>query len=119
MLALQLEMCAQTGDINFNSLKGKWNRAHEEEKEKDTWMFRPDSHELPPARGREMIEFLSDNKVIYYPIAPADGNLRRSGTYTLTKKKNEITINYDSDDKRDVFVIVQLSDSILVLSPRY
>jgi len=53
-----------------------------EEDEGTVRVYRPAAAPLPPARGREGIEFRRSGEVILYRIAPADGTTALAGRWS-------------------------------------
>jgi len=69
-------------DIDKGLLEGRWLHAHEEDGQAGT-VFRPDSHPLPPSRGRSGYVFRGDGTLLRVGPGPADRGASAPGTWTL------------------------------------
>jgi hypothetical protein len=63
-------------------LVGTWRHSHEEDTATQS-VYRPESFDFPPARGRTGYEFRSDHSCTYVGISPRDGAAKESCTWQL------------------------------------
>ena len=56
--------------------------SHEEDTA-DVAVYRPDSYDFPPARGRNGFEFSADGRAIYIGIAATDGSNQIPGRWEM------------------------------------
>jgi hypothetical protein len=69
-------------NVNENLLQRRWLHAHEEDSP-GLAVFRPETHPLPPARGRTGYEFLPGGRLVRIGPGPTDRTLASQGTWTL------------------------------------
>ena len=64
---------------------GTWMRSQEEDKDPDaSWLlYRPDSYDFPPARGRSGFTLLKDGTFTLIQPSPVDGRQEKSGKWTM------------------------------------
>jgi hypothetical protein len=64
---------------------GTWMRSQEEDKDPNaSWLlYRPDSYDFPPARGRSGFTLLKDGTFTLIQPSPVDGREEKSGKWTL------------------------------------
>ena len=64
---------------------GTWMRSQEEDKDPNTtWLlYRPDSYDFPPARGRSGFTLLKDGTFILIQPSPVDGRQEKPGKWKL------------------------------------
>jgi hypothetical protein len=63
-------------------IAGTWMHAHEEDTPTES-VFRPDSFDFPPARGRVGYTFRPDGSCTYIGISPRDGSAKEPGTWEV------------------------------------
>lgn len=63
-------------------LVGTWRHSHEEDTETEA-VYRPDSFDFPPSRGRTGFTFRADHSCTYIGIAARDGSTREACTWEL------------------------------------
>jgi hypothetical protein len=63
-------------------LTGRWMHSHEEDTA-DVAVYRPDSYDFPPARGRTGFDFSADGRATYIGIAATDGSNEVPGRWEL------------------------------------
>lgn len=68
-----------------NSIYQSWTHSFEEDSQNQK-VYRPAGYSLPPARGREGIEFRQGGSLTYKAIGPADVPVKHEGTWTMTGK---------------------------------
>src|SRR5688500_4304443 len=64
-----------------SDLTGLWYHAFEED-EGDIMVFRPESHPLPPARGRRQLRFDPDGTIVFSAIGRGDAPEPLAGEWT-------------------------------------
>ena len=70
-----------------NALVGKtWLHSHEDDRG-DTLVYRPNSYDFPPSRGRTGFMFEADGSVHQYDIAPTDGLEEKAGKWAMREDK--------------------------------
>jgi len=79
-------------------------------------VFRPTGYPLPPARGREGIEFQRGGKVIYRAIGPVDLPVQYEGSWTMTDKNTMQVQIPDYSDQSQSFRITSLEKDRLVIA---
>jgi hypothetical protein len=65
-----------------DSLLGRWVRSHEDDTEHEL-VFRPESYDFPPSRGRTAIELRPDGTYVESAPGPVDVPEEHSGRWTL------------------------------------
>lgn len=92
---------AQKGNIAIEKVCNvKWVHSHEED-DGDIKVYRPDSYDFPPSRGRRGFKMLMKNYALTsYDIAPADGTLERTGNWN-DLGENLISIVYPKEPGRN------------------
>jgi hypothetical protein len=69
------------------ALVGKtWLHSHEDD-HGDTIVYRPNSYDFPPSRGRTGFMLEADGSVHQYDIAPTDGLEEKAGKWAMRKDK--------------------------------
>lgn len=63
-----------------NELYATWRHSHEED-EGDIEVYRPDSYQFPPARGRAGLSFAADGAFTEIPIGRDDRVVSRPGSW--------------------------------------
>jgi hypothetical protein len=69
-------------DINRGMLARRWLHAHEEDAPGHR-VFRPDSHPLPPSRGRTGYDLQPDGRAVKVGPGATDRSVAAQGTWTL------------------------------------
>lgn len=64
---------------------GTWMRSQEEDKDPNaTWLlYRPESYDFPPARGRSGFSLLKDGTFTLIQPSPVDGRQEKPGKWTM------------------------------------
>jgi hypothetical protein len=120
-----LLMACQTEDIMKKVIGVTWIRSFEDDKD-GTQAYRPETHQFPPARGREGWRFEEDGTLKKQAIAPTDGYVSQQGKWSFYTKKDKPILDIvlevvqeNIDKKQDEKVeklsyeIISVSDSIL------
>ncbi len=120
-----LLMACQTEDIMKKVIGVTWIRSFEDDKD-GTQVYRPETYEFPPARGREGWRFEEDGTLTKQAIAPTDGYVSQRGKWNFSTQKDKYILDIileivqeDIDKKLDEKVeklsyeIISVSDSIL------
>jgi len=112
---------------NFNvatDVIGTWWRSHEEETNSDTeYIFRPDTYNFPPARGRYGFEFAANGDFAYFYPGPADQPMQQTGTWRNFGVGNNILIFFDADlnapprPRLSRIKVISVDSNMLVTAP--
>jgi hypothetical protein len=70
--------------IDLHSLTRTWVHSHEEDTPGEM-VFRPDSHPLPPSRGRKSFHLAPDGQLRSSGPGPDDRTVSSQGTWSLDK----------------------------------
>lgn len=101
-------------DASATAIIGTWRHSHEEDTETET-VFRPESFDFPPARGRVGYTFRKGGSCDYLGISPRDGTAKEECRWELTAgSKREIVITR-SGGRREVLPVVTLGGEKLVV----
>jgi hypothetical protein len=65
-----------------HALHGRWVHSHEEDTD-DEMVFRPDTHQFPPSRGRTSFELRADGTYVERSPGPVDVPEESSGSWSL------------------------------------
>jgi hypothetical protein len=68
--------------IEPQAIYRRWLHSHEEDTERET-VYRPDTYDLPPARGREGFDLRRDQSCTDIGIGPTDKASTEPGTWEL------------------------------------
>jgi hypothetical protein len=101
ILSVQFHMgCAQDQNDFIEILtRTEWYYSYEEDYE-DYQVYRPETFDFPPSRGRVSYAFDENGKVTHYVIAPADGLLPVKGKWNYHPEENRISIRFESVPKK-------------------
>ncbi|GGJ79667.1 hypothetical protein GCM10010123_06850 [Pilimelia anulata] len=91
----------------------RWVHVHEED-EAGVRVYRPADAPLPPARGRDGIEFHPDGSLCQYSPGPADAPVGRDGAWRVATPD---TLEITSARGAGRFEIVSVDDDELRLRP--
>ncbi len=98
-----------------NALLGKtWLHSFEED-EGEITVYRPNTYDFAPSRGRTGFELEKGNVIKRYEIAETDGLQEQTGHWTFAGK-NTINVRFEGNDKPEEsysFEIVSLKDEVL------
>ena len=62
----------------------RWVHVREEDEPGGVRVYRPADHPIPPARGRDGVEFRPDGTVVAYAIGPVDAPVAAAPAHGLT-----------------------------------
>ena len=93
-------------------LHGRWLHAHEEDQQ-GREVYRPDSVQLPPARGRSGFTFESDGRAAKIGPGPTDRSTSSSGTWKLDPH-GRLTIRL-ADGPEEAYQVESIAPDRLVL----
>ena len=120
-LMLTAQQCktksAQTSKLTESSspLYKTWLHSYEDETEEGIRVYRPNSFDFPPSRGRTGFTIEPGGKFVQYTIAPTDGLVNIIGLWTM-KDKNTLSLSF-ADGKQQPYdiEIVSLEPEMLKL----
>ena len=99
-------------NVDETLLLRRWLHAHEEDSP-GRMVFRPDSHPLPPSRGRSGYELRPGGRVVKVGPGPTDRSVAVEGTWTLDSQ-GRVTIRV-SGQAEEVLEISSLDADRLVV----
>ena len=99
--------------VNEKLLIGGWLHSHEEDTEGAT-VFRRDTEELPPSRGRVGYEFREGGKLAQQGPGPSDRSISSEGTWVLDKD-GQLILSPGNDGEQS-FLVQSLDEKRLVLN---
>jgi hypothetical protein len=114
-----LAACQSGGDSrprvsSLKALEGTWLNAYEENRG-DTLVYRPNTYQFPPARGRTGFAIEPYGRFTQFDIAPADGLAGRDGTWTATGP-HSLRIHLDDGQTPDYMLeVISLKNKVLTL----
>ena len=79
-------------------------------------VFRPDDRQLPPSRGRKVLEFKPDGTVEELAPGPDDRPVKVTGTWRVTKPGTIVIASERAAIPRRILRVVELSEVVLKLS---
>jgi hypothetical protein len=80
------------------------------------WVFRPEGYPLPPARGRDGIEFRPDGTAQAYAPGPVDAPVDRPPATWVSHPDGTLLLR--SSEGEAWFDILTLTEDLLRLAPR-
>jgi hypothetical protein len=90
-----------------------WVHSHEEDTNAEV-VFRPESYEFPPSRGRFSFELKEDGNLVRFGIGPTDKATPTGGSWKL--EGNKLSLNPDMEGApAQVFEVVKSDPGILVV----
>ncbi|WP_066910256.1 hypothetical protein [Millisia brevis] len=98
---------------DLSKLPGCWVEIREESTA-DRIVLRPDSADIPPARGRRQIDLIPPSELLVGHPGPTDATATRSGTWSA--EGDELTL--DGPGWAGCYGIAQLGEDILVIRKR-
>jgi hypothetical protein len=98
--------------IDLATLQQRWIHSHEEDTDK-TMVFRPESFQFPPSRGRIVYDFQPDNRLLVQQPGQTDRSEAKSGKWRLDRK-GHIFLTFD-DSTSQTLEIESLTKNQLVL----
>ncbi|MDN5200806.1 hypothetical protein QQ008_05525 [Fulvivirgaceae bacterium BMA10] len=96
----------------------KWLRSMEED-EHEIRVYRPESYNFPPSRGRTGFRLNDDKTFINYEIAPTDGILERLGIWERLGDKHLGIIFEDSKRNFQIEIISLTKDNLKIRIKNY
>lgn len=82
------------------ALLGKtWLHSHEEDRG-DTLIFRPNTYDFPPSRGRIGFQMEANGTMKQYDIAPTDGLEEKAGEWRM-RDKNHMEVTFPKHNSTD------------------
>ena len=92
-----------------------WLHSYEDETEEGTRVYRPNSFEFPPSRGRTGFTIEPGGKFVQYTIAPTDGLMNIEGKWEH-KNSSTLSITFPSGKQQPYLIeIVSLEPEMLKL----
>jgi len=102
-----------------NALMGKtWLHSHEED-HGDTLVFRPNSYDFPPSRGRIGFQLEANGNLKQYDIAPTDGLEEKAGKWQMRDEKTLEATFPEGNSSNYEAEIISVSPEILELKRTY
>jgi hypothetical protein len=96
----------------MKEFEGTWLASHEETSG-DTLVYRPNTYNFPPARGRKGFAIKPYGRFVQYDIAPTDGLAGRPGTWTADGA-TRLKIHLDDSSEPDYTLeVVALEHQVL------
>jgi hypothetical protein len=99
-------------NIDKNLLVGGWLHAHEEDQPGEM-VFRPNSRQLPPARGRRGYEFHPDGSLTQISSGPADRSTASQGHWSAGPQ-GHIKISIPGQPDEIFEVVAQDKDRLVI-----
>lgn len=96
-------------------LVGTWRHSHEDDTTTER-VFRPDTFEFPPSRGRVGYSFRADGTCTYIGIAARDGAARETCSWTLRKGARPEVVVTMPGGREEVLPIVSVDRQRLVVA---
>jgi len=103
-----------TGKIERSLLYQYWIHSHEEDTANEA-VYRPESYDFPPARGRKAFELREDGTLVDYGSGPADRPIGREGQWKLVREDQVAFSRTSADEPSRVLTIRSLDAERLVL----
>ena len=104
---------AQLTATNNTMLQQTWLHSREED-EGDVQVYRPNSYNFPPSRGRTGFAFEAGGKFIQYNIAPTDGLVGVPGRWEMKDKTLNITFPSGQEQPYQLEVVSMEKDMLKV-----
>jgi hypothetical protein len=95
-------------------LLGTWRHSHEEDTASES-VYRPDSYEFPPARGRTGYEFRSDHSCTFLGISPRDGTAKQSCKWELRLDQHPAIVITFPDGREEILPLVLVDGERMVV----
>ncbi|MCP2042299.1 hypothetical protein [Pontibacter sp. HSC-36F09] len=111
-LVLLANTCRKKAEAEF--LGQTWLHSYEED-EDDVLVYRPNTYDFPPSRGRTGFALEQEGVAKQYAIAPADGLEEHIGIWEY-KDKNTIRVHIQGNgypEQRYTMEVVSLKDNVL------
>lgn len=104
----------QMADTLEKRLVGTWRHSHEDDTAAEM-VFRPDTFEFPPSRGRVGYTFRADHTCTYIGIAARDGAARETCTWELRKGGHPEVVVTLPGGRQEVLPILSVDRQRLVV----
>ncbi|RAU84477.1 hypothetical protein [Pontibacter arcticus] len=113
-LVLMAATCKQPSKLEAQLTGKTWLHSFEDD-QNDLTVFRPNTFNFPPSRGRTGFALEPGGVIIRYDIAPTDGLEEHTGKWTLNDDKTiQVTLDEeDINDRQYRLEIVSLKDDVL------
>ena len=101
------------------ALVGKtWLHSHEDDRG-DTLVYRPNSYDFPPSRGRTGFMLEANGSMHQYDIAPTDGLEEKAGKWTM-RNENFMDVTFPDKKSTDYEVeIISATPNLLKVKRKY
>lgn len=99
---------------SMKQLEGTWLSSREEDRD-DTLVYRPNTHWFPPTRGRTGFTIKTFGRFEQFDVAPTDGLIVHSGTWTPTGPTRLHIHLTDGQDPDYTLEIISLEKQVLKL----
>ena len=94
-------------------LTGSWRHSHEEDSA-DGLVYRRATFAYPPSRGRDGFELRKDGTATNAAIAPADGNVAASATWTLEPDGTIVFVRPSGQVLRRMTIVSTDADRLVI-----
>lgn len=116
IMMLTAENCRNQKEeiVDLKDVKGiLWLNSYEEDSA-DVKAYRPETYNLPPARGRSGFKIENDSIFTLYGIAPTDGWEKHRGSWKF--QGNQLEVIFDKKDQQPLYweIIRAQKDFILI-----
>jgi hypothetical protein len=99
-------------------LIGTWRHSHEEDTETES-IYRPDSFDFPPSRGRTGYTFRADHSCTYIGIAARDGSAKQTCTWEVREGASPEVVVTRPGRRQEVLRVVSVDrERLVVRKPR-
>ncbi len=95
-------------------LSQRWLHSHEEDTGREM-VFRPDTYDFPPSRGRSGFELRPDGSATVLGIAPTDAPEEREGTWIL-ESGNQLVVHTPALQQTQKLTVVSGQKDRLVIT---
>ena len=117
-LALVSNKCKKREEMQLQLLQKTWLHSHEDD-QNDIRVYRPNTYDFPPSRGRTGFTFEKDGTYKQYDIAPTDGLEEHSGKW-VAGKDEKIKIMFDKKDMENYEIeIISVEPNLLKIKRKY
>lgn len=98
-LVLIAGKCKKKEEVKMALLQKTWLHSHEDD-QGDVRVYRPNTYNFPPSRGRTGFAFEPNGQFRQYDIAPADGLEEHIGKWELLEN-GDIQVSFDKEENRN------------------
>jgi len=113
-LLLMAATCKRNNKLEASLLNKTWLHSYEED-EGDITVYRPNTYDFPPSRGRTGFALEPGGIIKRFEIAPTDGLEEHQGSWQL-KEKNLLEVHMNENQvppQHYIIEIVSLEDGVL------